>query len=480
MRGELHMTLLITPDMKISTLVAEYPFLIDFLPTIYQGYDKLKNPFMRKTLGKIISVGKAAEMGGFSVVEFISIIQKEIEKRVADGTYHPEDRPIDEEKIETLRNIIKDLHAGGNVDELKKRFNELIEDVSPVEIPRMEQKLIDEGMPQEEITRLSSLHVQIFKEALEAHEKIDMPPGHPIHTFMKENAEAEHLCGRIMSLVDETELESSNEIHSLLKELSKINFHYLRKENQLFPRLEAHNISGPTQVMWTIHDEIRASLKEERGTSGNTLMVQARDVVTAIRDMIFKEESILFPLCRDTLTEAEWVLVKEGEHEIGYSWIEPEEGWTPTVDSAVGETGGKDRPEGFIPLDTGLIPLQSLNLMLKHLPVDIQFVDQDDFVAYYSDTPVRIFPRSPGVIGREVRKCHPPKSVEVVSRILEEFKEGTRDDAEFWITLNQRFLYIKYIAVRDDQGAYVGTLEVSQDITELRKLEGQKRLLDWN
>lgn len=478
MPGEKSMALLITPDTKIGQLIDEYPFLIDFLPSIHPGYKKLKSPLFRKTLGKIVTMGKAAEIGGLPVLDLISIIQKEIQTRTADGTFHTVEQPLDKEKMDTLRTIIRELHEGGDIDDLKKQFNDLIEDVSPVEIPRMEQKLIDEGMPLEELTRLSALHVQIFQDALDKHEKLDMPPGHPIHSFMKENAEAERLCEEIMSIVSGS--GSSEDLAGLIDELSKIDLHFLRKENQLFPRLESHDMTGPSKVMWAIHDEIRASIKEARSKTGEDLPSHLEELVTAVRDMNFKEESILYPLCRDTLTEEEWVLVRNGEEEIGYSWIEPDEGWEPDIEEIAAETKPEIPRDGMIKLDTGVLSIEALNLMLKHLPVDIQFVDAEDKVAYYSDTPVRIFPRSPGVIGREVRKCHPPKSVDIVSRILEEFKAGTRDFAEFWITLNERFLHIKYVAVRDKEGTYIGTVEVSQDITDLRKLEGQQRLLDWD
>jgi len=122
---------------------------------------------------------------------------------------------------------------------------------------------------------------------------------------------------------------------------------------------------------------------------------------------------------------------------------------------------------------------EQINLLLKHLPVDITYVDDGDAVAYYSDTDDRIFPRSAGIIGRKVSKCHPPKSVHIVERIVQAFKSGERDMAEFWITLNDRFVLIRYFAVRDTEGTYRGTIEVSQDITDIKRLEGEQRLLDW-
>jgi hypothetical protein len=192
--------------------------------------------------------------------------------------------------------------------------------------------------------------------------------------------------------------------------------------------------------------------------------------------MVYKEEHILFPMAKDLLTDAEWQKVRRGEEEIGYAWVTPEQGW-------IGGTGQTPSPEGrvagTIDLDTGVMTVEQVNMMLKHMPVDISFVDENDEVRYYSATKDRIFPRSPGVIGRKVQNCHPPKSFNMVQKILDEFRAGRRDKADFWIQMKGRFLLIQYFAVRDDKGAYKGTLEVSQDVTGIRKLEGQKRLLDW-
>jgi len=170
--------------------------------------------------------------------------------------------------------------------------------------------------------------------------------------------------------------------------------------------------------------------------------------------------------------------VRDGEEEIGYAWIQPSEGWKPS-----GETFQEKLPPekvGSLTLDTGLLTPEQINLLLTHLPVDISFVDEHDKVAYYSQTEDRIFPRSPGIIGRSVQNCHPSKSVHIVDKILQEFKTGNRDSAEFWIQMKGRFIHIRYFAVRDNQGNYRGTIEVSQDVTSIRGLEGDKRLLDWD
>jgi DUF438 domain-containing protein len=238
--------------------------------------------------------------------------------------------------------------------------------------------------------------------------------------------------------------------------------------------------------MWAIHDDIRGHLKDFRR------LLEAKDLDSALRlgrwlatemaDMIYKEEKILFPMSLETLDDADWARVKRGEEEIGYAWIEPGAEWTPAV---LPSEGGRPAPGAVYPgaageleLSTGTLTLEQTDLLLTHLPMDVSFVDAEDIVRYYSETEDRIFVRTPAVIGREVQNCHPGKSVHVVDAILKAFKAGTRDKAEFWIEMGGRFIHIRYLAVRDKAGAYKGCLEVSQDVTGIRALSGQKRLLD--
>jgi DUF438 domain-containing protein len=398
---------------------------------------------------------------------------------------------------EILKGIIKDLHAGENMEVLKQRFRRLIQGVEASEIAEIEQKLMDEGLPPEEIKRLCDVHVEIFKEALEEHERPQPPPGHPIHTFMKENRASEDIMSETSILIGrlghppdvDAFKEHRRELGSLIDRLSEINVHYTRKENQLFPMLEAHHFAGPSQVMWSIHDDIRGHLKQAREAFNQNNPSQTADslkaAIQAIRDMIYKEEHILYPASLDMLSESEWIKVKQGESDIGFAWVVPDAGWPEEIREAPAEKQVEPVPVledlvGALGLDTGQLSLEQINLMLTHLPVDLTFVDENDRVEYYSEGPERIFPRSPAVIGREVRNCHPPKSVHIVNKILDAFKTGSRDTAEFWIELGGRFIYIRYFAVRDSEGYYRGTLEVSQDLTAIRKLEGQQRLLDWD
>lgn len=394
-------------------------------------------------------------------------------------------------KKEILKDIIRDLHRGGDVDALKKRFAGLVRDVSGAEIGAMEQELMAEGLPEEEIRKLCDIHVKVFEESLDAQPAAHAAPGHPLRTLADENRALETLVAEIRSVLDHVRNEPGHRdwaadrsrLASLAGSLALIERHYLKKENQLFPRLEAKGVSGPSKVMWAIHDDIRAHLKEFRRVVeiGDAALVLNTGswVLQEISDMIGKEEKVLFPMCLEMLDDADWARVKRGEEEIGYAWIAPAPAWPAAAGPAAPAAPAADSGTGLA-LDTGVLTVEQIDLMLTRLPVDISFVDENDTVRYYSATAERIFPRSPGVIGRKVQDCHPPKSVDVVERILAAFRSGDRDEADFWIGSRGRFIHIRYLAMRDKQGTYRGALEVTQDATALRALRGERRLLDWD
>jgi uncharacterized protein len=473
----------LSPKTKVDELLSRYPFLKEFLIQFDPHFKALDNPLLRKTLGKVATLSKAAMVGGVEIGKLIDGIAKEIKLKTGDDiSIGSEEKPAvvtdPEQRILTLKEIIQDLHRGVDIKILKKRFLELVRDVAPSEIANMEQRLISEGMPEEEVKRLCDVHVEVFRESLEDKVVPGLPAGHPVHTYMLENRKAELIIRQIQAVHDIR--KEKERIMGFLDAISAINLHYLRKENQLFPILEAHGVSGPSKVMWALHDDIRAMLKEVtvRVRENMSTPQEIQALIKMINDMIYKEEHILFPMALETLGDSDWAKVRDGEEEIGYAWIRPAEGWKPTDENYQ----EKLPPEkvGSLTLDTGLLTPEQINLLLTHLPVDISFVDEHDKVAYYSQTEERIFPRSPGIIGRSVQNCHPSKSVHIVDKILQEFKTGNRDSAEFWIQMKGRFIYIRYFAMRDNQGNYRGTLEVSQDVTSIRGLEGDKRLLEWD
>ena len=393
---------------------------------------------------------------------------------------------------EILKKLIRQLHEGKTVEEVKAEFAALLHDVGAAEIAEIEQALIAEGLPETEIKRLCDVHVAVFRESLDTQVRPEMTPGHPVHTFRAENVAAAHVLDAFQKALDELKTTPDQaqlqQARERLRELREYEKHYLRKENILFPLLEQHGFSGPSAVMWAIHDDIRAGWKAldellAAGPGDDPAAFNARldelfpPLNTAIREMFYKEENILFPTALEKLSEDEWRAIRAQELEIGYCYVEPGDQWPSTIAAEVAAPTPSPA-EGLLHLDTGALTAQEVNLLLKHLPVDVTYVDRDDTVRYFSQTKERIFARAPAIIGRKVQKCHPPASVHRVQRILDDFRAGRRDVAEFWIQMGGKFIHIRYFAVRDEKGEYQGTLEVSQDVTHIRTLEGERRLLD--
>ncbi len=498
----------ITSKTRVGKLVDEHPFLVDFLGNYAQEFQILRNPIMRKTVARFATLGKAAQMAQVDLDQLLrdlaEAIRKEtgtaVEVEAAAGVVEEDaETGADADHIETLKEIIKELHEGKPVDEVKARFEALAQAVSPAEIAAMEQRLVQEGLPEEEIKRLCDVHVAVFRDALAAEDQPATPPGHPVHTFQEENRALTGVIRELRAVFAAAGIGTKDtagaphEIHvkwdrlaASIERLAEVEKHYLRKEHQLFPQLEKHGVTAPPKVMWAVHDDIRAQFKQVRAAierrDAVAIAALGPDLLSRVDDMVFKEENILFPMARQILPEEDWAAVRRGEEEIGYALIAPPAVWPPAEAGMPAEAAAGPPHTGLdaIPLDTGLLTLEQVNLILTHLPVEISFVDENDIVRYYSDTKDRLFPRSPGVIGRQVQNCHPQKSLHMVNRILSEFRKGTRDVAEFWIPFKAQFVHIRYFAVRDVQGQYRGCLEVTQNVAAIRALEGERRLLDWN
>ncbi len=479
----------IDKNVKILDLLEKSPYLIDVLVSISPEFRKLKNPLLRKTVGRLADLDHASKMSGVSYEELSAAIADAIEKET--GSRPQVTGSQTASRIEELKSIIRELHDGKSPEEQKERFARLLAQVSPSEIAEMEQSLIADGMPEDEVKRLCDVHVAVFADSLDKQDKPLVSPGHPVHTFQKENSaigeladKARFILGDIESPPDEKTLRTwGDDLTGILEKISAVEKHYVRKENQLFPVLEDHGISGPSKVMWAIHDDIRKMLKKTRqdlaSRDYDSVAVDGIVLVTAISDMIYKEENILFPMCLETFSEADWARVYEGSEEIGFALIKPDTGWEP-AEGPLAEAPPERRGAGEAPiwLNTGGLTPNQLDLVLNNLPLDITFVDAGDRVQYYSGKE-RIFPRSPGIIGRSVQNCHPPSSVNVVENILDAFKNGEKDSAEFWIQSEGKFIHIRYFAIRNEDGTYEGTLEVSQEVSGIRALEGERRLLDW-
>lgn len=397
-----------------------------------------------------------------------------------------------ERKKTILKDIILNLHKGLSAGEAKERFEREVGSVSSSEIAEMEQSLINEGLSPEEIKRFCNVHALIFQSALEQGAIKETSPAHPVYLFKLENREIE-------KLVDSLKITAANkagasftnlktQLKSSLLKLRDIETHYERKEQLLFPFLEKKGFMGPSKVMWGKDNEIRDLLKaalEKLGTLKTAgglpeyIEKALNPLAEEVTGMIFKEENILFPTSLEKLETADWVSILRESDSMGYVFIaKPAE--TSELIKHLEETVIEEAVvrEDAINLPTGAIKLSELLPLLNTIPVDLTFVDKDDTVRYFSGSPKRIFLRTRAVIGRKVQNCHPPQSVDVVEKILTSFKEGRRDSYEFWINFHERLVYIRYFAVRDNRGNYLGTLEVTQDITDIKKLEGERSLLD--
>lgn len=490
--------MLLSKETTIYTLTKDYPFLVDALAKHNSMFDKLRNPMLRQTMGRIATIEKAAGMGNESVLDLMLFIAGKIMATTgstveivppAAPEHGATDRGLSkEQRLASLKEIIRELHDGAELVHLQEKFTQTVGDITPEEIASLEQTLVNEGLPETEIKKMCHLHAALFQQALEGQEVPSMPPGHPVHTYMEENQQGRALIAEILEELVKIGEEPGETVWSfvvgqlrfLTQELAGIQTHYVRKENQLFPLLEQHELSAPGKVMWEVHDDIRRQFRLVQGLLTGQERIAARkallELVAAVEDMILKEERILFPMTLQVLSDADWKRCRLGEEEIGYAFgVIPGDAWT--VDAR--ESGTFGTAAGLINLATGQLAAEVINTILCNLPVDISFVDADNKVAYYSDSSHRIFPRSPGVIGRDVKNCHPPKSLHMVTEILEAFKRGERSKAEFWLELGGKFIHIQYLALRDKQGSYLGCLEVGQDASHVRSLQGQRRLLEW-
>ena len=414
------------------------------------------------------------------------------------------------------------LHKGEAPEQVKDQLRALVKECDSTEIAQMEQELMAEGVKAKEIMSMCDLHAQVLGEIVTDSPVPLLSPGHPVKVFQAENEALQRqvqllreAMATLASPDADADQQPANEAviqcRTLLNELMDIDKHYQRKEHLLFSMLERHGIDGPSKVMWGKDDEVRGYLKklheavaQEGMTHGQwlaTLPAVAEPAFVSVSEMIFKEERILLPMSLKTLTDVEWGEVWQQSPQFGWCLVDPDDGYRPpkaVVPDVSDETAKEVERSGFalnivppsagstapavdsIMFPTGALTLNQLKAIFSMLPVDLTYVDADDRVRFFSEGPKRVFVRPKAVIGRKVQHCHPPGSVHTVDQILNDFKSGAQDVADFWIEFQGRFVFIRYFALREGDGTYLGTLEVTQDLTRERKLTGERRLLEYD
>jgi len=412
-----------------------------------------------------------------------------------------------ERKKAAIKELLQRLHGGEDPKALKNEFRDAIDGLMPDEIATIEGELIEGGVPAEEVHRLCDVHIEVFRENLEQTGDI-APPGHPIHILMDEHRLQMEYTGRLKALANRLKAaggvdapgDELEELHDLADRIAETESHYVREENVLFPYLERHGITQPPQIMWTDHDTVRGlrkgltGLLESRGRTDHSDFVQRLDelsvaVAESLQSNIFKENNVLFPTSLKVMETSEWKDIRHQFDDLGYCSYTPE---PPGIefDAHAGKpeaqaqriapvAGGTKEGigKGIVEFAAGTLTFEEVEAIFDSLPVDITFVGKDDTVRYFSQSPERIFPRAKAIIGRTVQNCHPQKSLHRVNAILDGFRAGNKESADFWIDMGEMKVHIRYFPVHNKKGEYLGCLEVTQDIAPIKRIEGEKRLL---
>jgi len=394
---------------------------------------------------------------------------------------------------EKLKTLIKELHAGATVDDVKERFRVEFGEVTTTEISQMEQELVAEGLPIAEVQKLCDVHASVFDGSIEdIHPSKDNSnvKGHPVYVFLLENEKLDEVMKKeINPYIEVLQKGFDNTAILMLRigfeRLSQIDIHYSRKENVLFPMLEKHDITAPPKVMWGIDDEVRAEIKEvltilsQKSFDLKELLKKAENTITKTSEMIFKENNILIPLMNTTFSLVEWYNIDKAQREFGLCLIESQDDWDIKIENINNEEKAEElvNHNGEIKFDAGSLVPEEINAILNTIPLDMTFVDKNDKVKYFTQGKERIFDRPLTIIGREVSMCHPPSSVHIVEQIVNDLRNGKKDNEDFWIKMGNMFVYIRYFAVRNNDGEFLGTLEVTQNIKPITELVGEKRLM---
>ena len=415
---------------------------------------------------------------------------------------------IDGKKLEIVHEI-KSAYDEGKIslEEARKALKDRVQHLAPYEIAIIEQEMVEET-EDECIKEDIQAMLEVFQDVLVTKDQ-ELPENHPISCYRRENAKMKELLLSVEDLVQYPLIK--NQWLELYEDLLKFKIHLSRKQNQLYPVLEKKGFTRPTTTMWTLDDFIRDEISECYNLlledNEEEFIGKQAELVADVRDLMDKEENILYPTSLEMINEEEFRYMAEGDWEIGFAYISVQAdksgnsasassaasastagaplsglssapGFAEELAGLLGKYGFNNKEEK-LNVTTGQLTLEQINLIYQHMPVDLSYVDENELVCFYTDTKHRVFPRSKNVIGRDVKNCHPKASVHIVEEIIKKFRSGEQDKAEFWINKPDLFIYIIYYAVRDENGKFRGVLEMMQDCTHIRSLQGSQTLLTW-
>ena len=380
-------------------------------------------------------------------------------------------------KKELIKEILKKINNGMTLEDAKREIVSKVGSIESKELFEIEQDLINEGISPDEIKRFCNLHAMLFEGIFENQISNPQHPSHPINILKMENREIEKRTRIIKDAIKNNDFKT---IKETLEQLLLIKLHYDKKEQILFPYLEKQNFWGPSKVMWGKDNEIKELIRKAVENFKEDQQYIEKYLIPAVDEiegMIFKEENILFPTLLEKISHSDWVEIFKQMLNTEFFFIQPPKEIFETKDIIKKNKKAEFR-DGYIEFPTGKLTLEEIRCILNTLPIDITFIDKNEIVKYFSDSENRIFLRTPSVIGREVKNCHPPQSLKAVEKVITDLRDGLKQSHDFWIRIKGRMIYIRYFAVRDEFSNFLGILEVTQDITEIKKIEGEKRLAD--
>lgn len=470
-------------ERSVAELIAEYPELKQVMADI--GFTGVTNPVALKTVAKKMTIPKGAAKMGIPMEKVVSGLEAagftiKGKEAAPEKVPEPVPEPDPNDRQALIESYIRRLNEGESIESVRKDFVANFENVSSEEIIQVEQKLIDEGMPAEDVRSLCDVHSALFHgmtvseedraNAIPLMKPTDMvPKGHPISVLRAENT-------AIQAKLDAVDPDSPG-LSEQLEELKQLRRHYGKKADLIYPYLSKHGVTGPSNVMWGVDDEIlqeisalaklTAALAEASEAPSDEVKDRVRKVVERAKEMIYKEENILFDFAVKNLDEEDWFRIYRDMPSRGWAFIDPPESWPEAEEwLARQDSAAEGMADGIIRTPTGDMTVRQFRLIANLLPVEVTFIDENEVLRYFSDNQ-EVFSRPTSALGRDAYLCHPGYVVPMVKQLIADFKSGERDTMEVWIPKPENPVRTLYMAVRDGDG-YVGTIEVVQQFGGLK------------